>query len=232
MTGAMPRRVVLLGALGAAGGLALSACTGGSNEEPIPTTTTSTSIPNATPSASEQVAALGASLENLAVYAYDQGLKASQQAKGTGLVPAPPGLSVLAQTARSHHAQHAARWNQLLTAAKLPAVTNTDAFVAPTVNAMLAGLSDPLELAELALYVENTLAQTYQVIVGTAGPDPSAQMAATIQPVEMQHGAILYLMLGRYPGVQGTLSNRYSTGEPLAVGPVGLARPVTDYQGS
>lgn len=232
MSGATPRRAVLLGALGAAGGLALSACTGSSDQEPIPTTTTPSSIPSGAPTTPERVAALGASLENLAVYAYDQGLKATQQAKGTAPGPAPPGLSVLVQTARNHHAQHAAKWNQILTSAKLPAVTNTDPMVTPTVNAMLAGLSDPIGLAELALLVENTLAQTYQVIVGSEGPNPAAQTAATVQPVEMQHAAMLYLMLGRYPGAQGTASNKYSSGDPLAIGPVELARPLDDYQGA
>jgi hypothetical protein len=48
----------------------------------------------------------------------------------------------------------------------------------------------------------------------------------------MQHAAMLYLMLGRYPGVQGTTTNGYSSGEVLALSPIGLARPVKDYLGS
>jgi hypothetical protein len=223
---------VLLGALGAAaGGLALSACTSGNEAEaPIPPTTTSTSIPTP-PTSGEQVAALAASLENLAVYAYGEGMRAAQQIKAIGSATPPPGLSVLAQTARNHHAQHAAKWNQFLTSAKLPPVTNTDPSLSPKVNAMLAGLADPEGLAELALYLENTLAQTYQAIVASLGPDPSGQAAATIQPVEMQHAAMLYLVLGRYPGIQGAASNGYSVGETLAVGPLGLARTVSDYRG-
>lgn len=235
MSEGTPRRAVLLGALGAAaGGLALSACTGErENEVSIPPTTTSTSLP-AAPTSGEQVAALAASLENLAVYAYGEGLKATGQGKGSASPAAPPGLTVMVQTARDHHVQHAARWNQLLTSANLPPVTNTDPSLSTKVNAMLAGLaglSDPLGLAQLALYLENTLAQTYQAVVGALGPDPFAQAAATIQPVEMQHAASLYFVLGRYPGVQGTASNGYSEGEPLAVGPLGLARTVSDYQG-
>jgi hypothetical protein len=227
-----PRRTVLLGALGAAaGGLALSACTSGNESQaPIPSTTTPTSIP-APPTSGEQVAALAASLENLAVYAYEEGLRATQQIKAIGSAAPPPGLAVLAQTARNHHAQHAAKWNQFLTSAKLPPVTNTDPSLSPKVNAMLAGLSDPEGLAGLALYLENTLAQTYQAVVAALGPDPSGQAAATIQPVEMQHAAMLYLVLGRYPGLQGTASNGYSVGEPLAVAPLGLARTVSDYRG-
>ncbi|MBO0713493.1 MAG: ferritin-like domain-containing protein [Acidimicrobiales bacterium] len=232
MSGTTNRRTVLLGALGAAGGLALSACTGQSNQEPIPTTTTPVSIPNGTATTAEQVAALGASLENLAVYAYDQGLKATQQAKGTGLAPAPPSLSVLAQTAKNHHAQHAARWNQILTSANLQAVNNTDPVVTPAVNAMLAGLSEPIGLAELALYVENTLAQTYQALIGRVRPNPATQTAAAMQPVEMQHAAFLYLALGRYPGLQGSASNRFANGETLALSPVDLSRPLSDYQGT
>jgi hypothetical protein len=224
------RRAFLLAAGAAAGGLTLAACEG-STSEPIPTTTTETSIPNGTPTAGERVAALAASLENLAVYAYEEGLKAALAVKGAASA-GPPGLLTLAQTARSHHAQHAARWNQLLTSAQLPAVTNVDPSVAPTVNAMLAGVSNPQGLAELALYVENSLAQTYQAAIGMLGQTTPAQTAAIIQPVEMQHAAVLYLLLGRYPGVQGALSNGYSTGNPLAFGPLGLARPASDYQGA
>lgn len=225
------RRAVLLGTAGAvAGGLALSACTSTSNE-PLPTTTTAGTIPNGTPTRGEKVAALGASLENLAVYAYDEGLKAAQLTKGAA--SSPPGLPLLVQTARDHHAQHAARWNQLLASARLPPVTNPDPAVAPAVNAMLAGISDWLGLAQLALYLESTLAQTYQAAVGTLGPVPAAaEIAATIQPVEMEHAAILYLVMGRYPGTQGAVSDNYSSGEALAFSPLGLARSVNDYPGA
>ena len=42
-------------------------------------------------------------------------------------------------------------------------------------------------------------------------------MAASIQPVEMQHAAVLYSSSAMYPGMQG------SSGSPLAFNPTTMA---------
>lgn len=44
----------------------------------------------------------------------------------------------------------------------------------------------------------------------------------------LQHSAILYYVLGQYPGIQGTADNKYAGGSPLAFSPTTLARPPAD----
>ncbi len=65
--------------------------------------------------------------------------------------------------------------------------------------------------------LENTAAQTYQVEAAKLKSAKAVSVAATIQPVEMQHAAILYYVLGEYPGIQT------SSGTPLAFNPTNLA---------
>ncbi len=161
-----------------------------------------------------KVAALAASLENLAVYAYGAGLAAAKAGK---LGTVPPAVATFATTARSQHAQHAAAWNALLTGAGKRKITATEPTLTPTVNAMFAKVTDVTGLAELALLLENTAAQTYQAEASRLGSQKAVGVAATIQPVEMQHAAILYYVLGKYPGIQST------GGTPLAFNPTSMA---------
>jgi Ferritin-like domain len=174
------------------------------------------------------VAAMAASLENLAVFAYKSGLAAAAANK---LGTVPPAVGTFATTALAQHQAHAAAWNAALTAAKVPAVTATDPALTPTVKKLFGKVTTAAELAELALLLENTAAQTYQNAIPDLKASSSVAVAASIQPVEMQHAAILYYVLGRYPGVQGKQSNMFTSGSPLAFNPTALARPVSDYRG-
>jgi hypothetical protein len=171
---------------------------------------------------------MAASLENLGVFAYNAGLQAASAGK---LGTVPPAIATFAQTAMAQHKAHAQAWNSALTAAGKPAVTTTDPALTPTVQAKFAQVTDVTGLAELALLIENIAAQTYQNGIAVLSSSQAVAIAATIQPVEMQHSAILYYALGRYPGIQGTASNSYATGTPLAFNPVSLARPPSDYSG-
>jgi hypothetical protein len=161
-----------------------------------------------------KIAALAASLENLAVYAYGAGLAA---AKGGKLGTVPPAVATFATTATSHHTQHAAAWNALLTGAGKHKITASEPTLTPTVNSMFAKVTDVTGLAELALLLENTAAQTYQAEASRLGSQKAVGVAATIQPVEMQHAAILSYVLGKYPGIQTT------GGTPLAFNPTSMA---------
>lgn len=223
------RRTFLLGAAGlGAGGVLLAACGSSSNKSSSPTT--------AAPGASQgaltgdlAVAAMAASLENLGVFAYNAGLQAAGAGK---LGTVPPAVATFAQTAMAQHKDHAKAWNSVLTAAGKPVVTATDPALTPTVQQKFAQVKDVAGLAELALLIENVAAQTYQNGVAVLSSSQAVAVAATIQPVEMQHAAILYYALGRYPGIQGDSSSSYSSGNPLAFNPVTLARPPSDYTGS
>lgn len=137
-----------------------------------------------------------------------------------------------AQTAMAQHTDHAQAWNSALTASGHTAVTATDPALTPTASSAFAKVTDASQLASLALLVENIAAQTYQNAIPALSASSSIAVAATIQPVEMQHAAILYYVLGQYPGIQGTSSNSFASGTPLAFNPVALARPASDYSGS
>ena len=224
------RRTFLLGAAGVgAGGLLLAACSSSTKS------TSPTTLAPGSPSSSASggltgdlaVAAMAASLENLGIFAYNAGLQAAGQGK---LGTVPPAIATFAQTAMAQHKDHAKAWNSVLTAAGKPAVTATDPALTPTVEQKFAQVKDVAGLAELALLIENVAAQTYQNGIGVLSSSQAVAVAATIQPVEMQHAAILYYALGRYPGIQGDQSSSYAMGSPLAFNPITLARPPSDYQ--
>jgi hypothetical protein len=227
---AASRRTFLLGGAGlGASAAVLAACSSSSKS-----TTPATSVPPASGGSGAltgdlAVAATAASLENLGVYAYKAGLSAAQAGK---LGSVPPAVGTFAQTAMSQHMQHAQAWNSILTSAGKPAVTATDPALTPTVNSAFAKVTNASQLASLALLVENIAAQTYQGAIPALSSSSAVAVAATIHPVEMQHAAILYYVLGEYPGIQGTQANMYASGTPLAFNPITLARPATDYTGS
>ena len=228
---ASSRRTFLLGTAGVgASGLVLAAC--GSSSKKASTATTvagSASGGSGALTGDLAVAATAASLENLGVYAYKAGIAAATAGK---LGTVPPAVVTFAKTAMQQHTDHAQAWNSALTGAGKAAVTATDPALTPTVNTAFGKVTNASELAQLALLVENIAAQTYQAAIPALAAKSSIGVAATIQPVEMQHAAILYYVLGEYPGIQGTQSNMYASGSPLAFNPTALARPATDYTGA
>jgi hypothetical protein len=144
------------------------------------------------------VAALAASLENLAVQTYQAGLDAAAQGK-LGMVP--PAIATFATTVQMQHKDHAAAWNSILTGAGKPAVTGVDKTVQDAVvTPALANVHNVVDLAKLALQLEDVAAATYlngiqNVLQDVAG----IKVSGSIQPVEMQHSAVLHLVLGDYP---------------------------------
>ncbi len=215
------RRTFLLGAGGALAGvgvLAAVATTPGlaaaASTSTVTPTTSSTSNPEAGLTGTLAVAALAASLENLAIYTY--GVAATAAASGK-LGTVPPAIGQFVKTVMSQHTQHAAAWNSLLTGAGKKAVTVTDPALTPTVDQALGQVTTLTQVAQLALMLENAAAQTYQVEASKLKSAKAVSVAATIQPVEMQHAAILYYVLGEYPGIQD------SSGNPLAFNPTTLA---------
>lgn len=212
--GLISRRGLLLGTGAfAVGGVLLAACSSASKSS---TTTTSPSSSPASLTGDLKVAGLAASLENLGVYAYGAGIKAAQAGK---LGSVPPAVVTFASTAMAQHKQHAAAWNAVLTGAGKKAVTETDPALTPTVNQMFGQVTDVTGLAKLALEIENIAAQTYQAGIGALSSSKAIATAATIQPVEMQHAAILNLVLGTYP-------------VPNAFNPTSSARSTSDLGGS
>jgi hypothetical protein len=160
------------------------------------------------------VAAVAASLENLAVYAYNAGITAALAGK---LGAVPPAVKEFAVTVKGQHTQHAAAWNGVLKSAGKAKVTVTNPSLTPTVQADFAKVTDITGLAQLALTLETVAAQTYQAETSMLKSPAAIGLSSSIQPVEMQHIAILYYVLGEYPGSQS------SAGTPLAFNPTTMA---------
>jgi hypothetical protein len=160
------------------------------------------------------VAAVAASLENLAVFAYTSGLSAATAGK---LGTVPPAVATFATTVKGQHQQHAAAWNAVLKSHGKAPVTVTNPTLTPTVQSDFAKVTDITGLAQLALTLETIAAQTYQVETAKLQSTAAIQLSSSIQPVEMQHIAVLYYVLGMYPGAQT------SSGTPLAFNPTSQA---------
>jgi len=209
------RRALALGGL-AAGGIALAACSSSSGST-TPTTggagaTSGKAAAGAVPT-DVRVAALAASLENLAVGTYGAGLAAAGAGK---LGTVPPAVATFAKSAIAQHKEHAAAWNAILANAGFARVTGVDTAVKPIVDSAFAKVTNVTGLAQLALLLENVAAATYLNGLTVVSSKEAVATAASIQPVEMQHVAILRFVLGEYP-------------VPSAFASVSGARPVSDY---
>jgi hypothetical protein len=213
------RRRFLMGAGAAVAGGATLAAVGGSALPALSAASErmlsqATAFPPAGLTGDLAVAAVAASLENLAVYAYNAGLSAATAGK---LGAVPPAVATFATTVKGQHTQHAAAWNAVLASHGKAAVTATNPTLTPTVQSDFAKVTDITGLAQLALKLETIAAQTYQVQTAKLKSEAAIELSSSIQPVEMQHIAILYYVLGMYPGAQT------SSGTPLAFNPTSQA---------
>lgn len=199
------RRAFLMGTGGlvVVGGLA--ACSSSKSSGSSSSTTASTAsgaAPASSGAASSaytgdlKVVALAAALENLAVAAYTGALTAA--GKGT-LGTVPPAVATFVQTAMKQHADHAAAWNAVLTKANLAPITGTPLTIAADQVAMLNAAKSVPDVAKLALGLENAAADTYTFAAANVSDAGGIMTAATIQPVETMHAAILSFILGEYP---------------------------------
>jgi len=226
----LDRRRFLTRAAGTAGGVAgialLAACSNSSSSSSSVPSSASASA-SATGSAAAaaggegqmlsgdlQVVAMAASLENSGIATYQAGIKAATAGK---LGTVPPAVVTFAETAMAQHEDHQKAWNAVLTAAGKKPVTAVDPVIQPTINTAFAKVTNVTGLAELALMVENIAGETYQNGLSVIKSPAGIKTAASIQPVEFQHAAILSFVLGKYP-------------VPNAFTGVSLARPPSDYK--
>ncbi|WP_026422149.1 ferritin-like domain-containing protein [Actinokineospora inagensis] len=143
-----------------------------------------------------KVVALAAALENLAVTAYTGALDAAS--KGT-LGTVPPAIGVFVQTAMKQHKDHAAAWNAVLSKAGKPTITDSPLTITADQVKALGQVKSVPDVAKLALNLENAAAQTYTFATANVTDAGGIMTAATIQPVETMHAAILSFVLGQYP---------------------------------
>jgi len=191
------RRAFLLGGGAVLGGVALVGSGMGSG---LAAAATRSGLPAAKSaqklSGDLAVVALAASLENLAVGTYQAAIDAVTQGKLTGV---PDAVVTFAKTAQSQHKDHAAAWNGVLTGAGKKAVSGVDLTVKKSVDQAFAQVKDVPGLAKLALDLENVAAATYIAAISAVKSPAGIKTAASIQPVELQHAAILNFLLGQYP---------------------------------
>ncbi|MEJ7583547.1 MAG: ferritin-like domain-containing protein [Acidimicrobiales bacterium] len=202
------RRGFLLGAAGAAGAVGLLAACGSDDDASSSTTTggddstTTTAADDTTTTAAPdgagdlKVGAFAASLEVLAVNTYGAALKAA----GDGaLGDVPPAVGEFVTTAQEHHQAALDAWNKVLEDAGEAAVTDPPADLEKTVNDAFGKVTDVTGAAELALMLEQIAAATYLAAIPELATKPAIGLASSIQPIDMQHAAILLFVLGEYP---------------------------------
>ncbi len=191
------RRRFLAGGGAAFGALALVACT--DDDVPVGGNPTPTDPPGTYRPLSGDfaIAGLAASLENLAANTYQAALDAATAGK---LGPVPPAVSTFAATVKAQHNDHAGAWNSVLTNGGARTVTGVDRTVKDAVvDPAFAQVVDVAGLARLALGLENMAAATYLADIAMIENQNALKIAASIQPVEMQHAAILNFVLGQDP---------------------------------
>jgi len=185
------RRALLAGGSAVVGGLVLAACGGKSSSSGV----------SASPSASAHtdISALStdASIEALAIFAYDAALKAAPMGKFGKSVPAA--VATFATVAKQQHMDHLDAFNAAIKGAGGTAFTKPDPALAPTVTQLFGQVTNVVDLAKLALTLENTAAATYIQQMGALTSPAALAAVATIAPVEQQHSAILNFVIGEYP---------------------------------
>lgn len=211
------RRKFLIGTGSLTGAALLAACSSSAPAKSSPSPSASTSATAGGEgqqlSGDLRVVAMAASLENSGVATYRAGLKAANAGK---LGTVPPAVVTFVKTAMSQHEDHQKAWNAVLASSGKQPVTAVDPVIQPTINATFAKVTNVTGLAKLALLVENTAGETYQNGLSVIKSAAGVKTAASIQPVEFQHAAILSFILGKYP-------------VPNAFTGVSLARPASDY---
>ncbi len=190
----LDRRQFLLVA-GATGGAGLLAGCGSSSPARPPDDTPVVTSPEHL-EGDLSIAALLASLENLLVSVYQEGIDNAKDKFGT--IP-PPIMSVIT-TAQRQHREHAAAWNGILTGAGKPGVAGVNLNAkAENVNVPLARAKDYGALLSICQELGNLTATTYQAALGALQNVAALKVAASIHPVEHQHIAVLNFLLGRNP---------------------------------
>ena len=117
------------------------------------------------------------------------------------------------------HQDHADAWNGALPSGNKVGKQIDTTVMDNVVGPAIANVKDIAGVAALGLVLEDAAAATYQKSLQQLTDTTQLQLPASIQPVEMQHAAILMFVLGRYP-----VPNSFST--------IDAARPITDHIGN
>jgi len=191
----------------------LAAC--GGNGTPAPPATTapggaSTTAPDGSrvDTGDLKVLRFSASLENLAVAAYEM---------GTPLIKTPA-LLAAAKLFQGHHKEHAMLFNSQLTANGQKPFTEPNPAVLNTLKPDIDALRTEADVLNFAQKLELIAASTYFSTVGVLKGEKLAYAAMTIGGTEYRHAALLSL-INNMP-IESTSSGFLTTTEAIA--PVGV----------
>jgi len=201
-----PQRETISGAAPAAGAAAAPAA------RPVPRQA-------APPPGDLDIAAVAASLEQLAVDTYGAALDAA----GSGaLGEVPPAVGEFVTVVGQQHQEHLDAWNGVLTASGRAAVSAPPADLAASVNAQFGMVKDAAGAAQLALQLEQVAAATYLDAIGKLQSPDAIMLAGSIQPIDRQHISVLLFALGMYPvpEVFATTAMAYSGSGPMPGAPM------------
>ncbi|HVM05205.1 MAG TPA: ferritin-like domain-containing protein [Acidimicrobiales bacterium] len=195
-TASFNRRRFLIGSGLAAGLAVVTAACGSDDDEAATTDTTGTSDAEGGADGDLAVAEFAAGLEVLAVGTYKAALDAATANK---LGAVPPAVAEFVKTAMSHHEEHLAAWNKVITGAGRSAVSTPNAQLKPVVDAEFGKAKTVADAAKLARTLEETAAATYLSAIPSLKSDDAVKLAASIQAIDAKHVAILNFVLGEYP---------------------------------
>ncbi len=152
--------------------------------------------PSAALSKDLPLAKFAAGLEVLAVDTYKRTAHAAAAGR---LGDVPPAITEFVTTVQGHHQAAVDQWNLTLSAGGQPPVSTADARLQSTVNTAFRQVKDVVGAAKLALMLEDVASATYLAAIPKLQSPEGIGLAASIQPVDMQHAAVLRFVLGEYP---------------------------------
>ncbi len=195
-TASFNRRRFLVGSGLVAGLAVVTAACGSDDDEAATTDTTAGSEGESGADGDIAVAEFAAGLEVLAVGTYKAALDAATANK---LGAVPPAVAEFVKTAMSHHEEHLAAWNKVITGAGRSAVSTPNAQLKPVVDAEFGKAKTVVDAAKLARTLEETAAATYLSAIPSLKSKDAVKLAASIQAIDAKHVAILNFVLGEYP---------------------------------
>ena len=209
--GAQRARWIRVGGVAVLSSAVLAACAGG---EPAPpaaapggATTTTPEMAKEDP-ADLQIFRFSASLENLAVAAYDTAAKLIKT----------PALLAAATLFQGHHKDHAKLFNSQLVASGEKAFTEPNSVLLATLKPQLDALATEEEALAFALDLEVKAASTYFASVAQLQGPKLSSVTMSIGGTEYRHAALLSNLTGK--PIASTAAGFLTTAEALE--PVGV----------
>jgi len=207
--GANRAKLLKIGGVAVLTSAVLAAC--GNNQDATPATTAAPAGATTTLAGGSRVDAgdltvfrFSASIENLAVAAYDMGAP----------LITTPALLAAAKLFQAHHKEHAMLFNSQLTANGQKAFTEPNPAVLASLKPQIDALKTEADVLKFAQGLELSAASTYFSTVGMLKGEKLAYTAMTIGGTEYRHAALLAMV--NNTAIESTSSGFLTTKEAIA----------------